>query len=298
MTRILELPTARARSKSRARALFASGFFATDPDIHIAQKTEMLDIYRELGDKHGMLVSLNALGVVYCAQGNYAAARTRFEESVSMAKKLGDRLALSHSLINLGNAMALAGEGSFARSVFEQSIDLFRELGNCAGIASSLDHLGNLALGQGDYSAAENLYEEARSLFRGIGDQWGVAHSLKSLGNAARDRGDYAKAEFFYKEGLKIFRELRRTLSMAQVLEAFVCCAAAEHKLSCALTLAGAAAALRRTVGTPVPVQEKLLLEAALESARQKTGHTLAASCWNEGWAMQPEAAIDYALGI
>jgi hypothetical protein len=95
------LPAARARSKLRARALLASGFFATDPDIHIAQKTEMLDIYRELGDKHGMLVALNALGVVYCAQGNYARARTRFEESVSIAKELGDSIALSHSLITL-----------------------------------------------------------------------------------------------------------------------------------------------------------------------------------------------------
>jgi tetratricopeptide (TPR) repeat protein len=177
-------------------------------------------------------------------------------------------------------------------------MDLFRELGNCAGIASSLDHLGDLARTEGDYSAAVNLYEEATSLFRGIGDEWGVAHSLKSLGNAARDRGDYAKAEFFYKESLKIFRELRRTLSMAQVLEAFVCCAAVEHKWTSALTLAGAAAALRRTVGTPLPLQEKLLLEAALESARQETGHRLAASCWNEGWAMLPDAAIDYALGI
>jgi predicted ATPase len=297
-TRILELPAARVRSKTRARALFAAGFFATTPDIHIAQKTEALDIYRELGDKQGMLVTLNALGVVHCAQGDYAAARTRFEESLSIAKELDDRFALSHALINLGNALGLAGDVSLARSLFKQSMDLFRELGDCAGIASALDHLGDLALDQGDYSGAENLYEEATSLFRGIGDEWGVAHSLKSLGNAARDRGDYAKAEYFYKEGLNIFREMRRTLSMAQVLEAFVCCAAVEHKWTSALTLAGAAAALRRTVGTPLPLQEKLLLEAALESARQETGHRLAASCWNEGWAMLPDAAIDYALGI
>jgi hypothetical protein len=95
-----------------------------------------------------------------------------------------------------------------------------------------------------------------------------------------------------------LFQTLGRTLSIAQVLEAFVCCAAAAHQSTCALTLAGAAAALRRHVGVPTVPHDQLLLESGLESARRETGYTVAALCWNEGWGMQTDKAVEYALSV
>jgi tetratricopeptide (TPR) repeat protein len=296
MTRILQLPSGKARTRLRARALFAAGAFASDPDSQIALKTEMLDICRELGDEHGQLVALNAIGVIHCAQGNYESARVRFQGGLSIAGELGDRPALCHILSNLANVTLLAGDTSLARFYVEQSLNLCRELGDEAGIASSLNHLGDLASNSGDVAAAEELYEQAITVFRRIGDQRGVAHSLRSLGNAAFKRGEHASAESFYKDSLRMFRELKRTLGVAQTLEAFICCAAAQNKASCALTLAGAAAALRRLVGSPVPPQESARVESALRSAREVIGQSLATQYWNEGWAMQPECAIEFAL--
>ena len=80
--RILNLPAAQARTKLRARSLFAASFTAGDLAVQCRLKSEMSEIYRELGDKHGMLVALNALGVFNCEQGDYAAAESDLKKAL------------------------------------------------------------------------------------------------------------------------------------------------------------------------------------------------------------------------
>jgi hypothetical protein len=63
-----------------------------------------------------------------------------------------------------------------------------------------------------------------------------------------------------------------------------------------ALRLAGAAAALRQSVGAPLPPAERARLDQNLEAARQAMSNTAGAAAWMEGWAMPAEKAIAYAL--
>ena len=63
-----------------------------------------------------------------------------------------------------------------------------------------------------------------------------------------------------------------------------------------ALRLAGAAAALRQSVGAPLPPVERARLDENLETARQAVSNTASAAAWVEGWAMPAEKAIAYAL--
>jgi tetratricopeptide (TPR) repeat protein len=298
LMQLLQLPAAQVRTKLRATALFAFCSVKGVDDHQIALKGESLEIYRELHDQHGVLVMLNALGAANCELGDYDSARARFEESLAVAKELDDTAAVAHCLSNVATAMKLAGATSLARSKYRASMDLFYQLGDRNGVAASLNRLGDLALQEGDYARAESLYAESVALFREIDDQWGIANSLQNLGNLARDRADYAQAELLYKESLKLFRALRRTLSIAQVLESFARSAAQECRPRCALTLAGAADALRRTISTPLPRHESAILDASLEQARHDIGYGAAAACWKEGWEMRPESAVDYALAL
>ena len=62
------------------------------------------------------------------------------------------------------------------------------------------------------------------------------------------------------------------------------------------MRLAGAAAALRLTIGAPLTPAEHAKLEAILDSARQALINTTGATAWLEGWDMPVEKAIDEVL--
>jgi len=75
-----------------------------------------------------------------------------------------------------------------------------------------------------------------------------------------------------------------------------VALAAAQGQPERALHLAGAAAALRETIGAPLPPTEQEEFERHLEMARQTLDEEAAAKALANGRAMTLEQAIEYAL--
>jgi len=72
--------------------------------------------------------------------------------------------------------------------------------------------------------------------------------------------------------------------------------ASAQARPERSLRLAGAAAALRQSVGAPLPPAERARLDNNLEAARQAVSNLAGAAAWMEGWATSAEKAIAYAL--
>jgi predicted ATPase/serine/threonine protein kinase len=299
LVRLLKLPGAASRSRERARTLFAAGVLAGDQgDYASAQKLleESLEIARELKDNSGIAVSLNALAVFSRDRGEVAAAGALFEESLALCRESGDRMAAARALSNLASVVRLQGDHVRARSLYEECRASFAELGDRTGMAWSLDYQGDVAREQGEGEAARALYEQSLAAFRELGDSWGIAGTLADLGNLARERNDHSGAHTFYGESLRLFQELESKRGIARLLECFACSAAAQARAERSLRLAGAAAALRQTVGAPLPPAEHARLEKNLEAARQAVSNTAGAAAWMEGWAMPAEKAIAYAL--
>jgi hypothetical protein len=130
-------------------------------------------------------------------------------------------------------------------------------------------------------------------MFRELGDRWGIAGTLADLGNLAREGRDCATAHPLYQESLKIFRELDHKRGVARLLECCACSAAAQLQAERSLRLAGAAAALRQSIGAPLTFAEQAKLDALLDPARRALTHALGATAWLEGWNMPLEKAID-----
>ncbi len=299
LARLLNLKGAAARSKARARALFTAGVLAAEQgDYEPAQKEtrESLEIARELGDKWGGAVSLNALAVITRDQGDLAGSRSLFEESLAIWRELGDRAAIARGLSNLASLRKLQGAYGAARALYADSFEIFSEIGDRTGAAWSVDHQGDAARAQGDAAAARSLYEESLMAFRELGDRWGIASSLADLGSLACEQKDYVVAHSFHSESIKIFQELDHKRGIARLLECFASSAAAQLKPERALRLAGAASALRRTLGAPLPPSEQARLESSLESARRMLADSAGAEAWTEGWITPLEKAIRDAL--
>jgi predicted ATPase/serine/threonine protein kinase len=297
--KLLNLGGAMAPTKARARVLFAAGVMAGgqgDYGSSDALLQESLEIARRLNDKRAIAVSLNALAVIARDRGDAAASRSLFEESLALWREFDDSRAVARSLSNLANVVKLQGDYTHARSLYEECLSIFRELDDRVGIAWSLNYEGDVARDQGDATAARSLYEQSLVMFRELGDRWGTAGSLADLGNLALDQKNCSLAGSLYRESLRIFKELDHKRGIARLLECCACAAAVQFEPQRSLRLAGAAAALRQTIGAPPTPVEQIKLEASLEQARQALTSADGASAWLEGWAMPFEKAIETAL--
>jgi len=297
--KLLKIAGAAAPTKARARALFAAGVLAGEQGDYASADvliSESLGIARQLRDKQGVAVSLNALAVFARDRGNVALAHSLFEESLVPWRELGDQKAIARSLSNLANVVKLQGDYPRARSLYAECLSIFRALGDRTGVAWSLNYQGDVARDQGDSPAARTLYEQGLAIFQELGDRWGIAGTLADLGSLAREQRNCPTAHSLYRESLKIFQELEHKRGIARLLECFACSAAAQLEAERSLRLAGAAAALRQSIGAPLTPAEQAKLESTLDPARQVLTNTAGTTAWLEGWAMPLEKAIEEVL--
>jgi tetratricopeptide (TPR) repeat protein len=159
-------------------------------------------------------------------------------------------------------------------------------------VAWSLNNQGDVERDSGDSAAARAFYEQALAIFRELDDRWGIAGTLADLGNLAREQKNCSAALPLYRESLKIFQELGHKRGIARLLECCACSASVEQQAERSLRLAGAAAALRKSIGAPLTPAEQAKLEAILEPARQALANTASATAWLSGWDMPLENAI------
>jgi predicted ATPase/serine/threonine protein kinase len=294
--KLLRLEGASASGNARLRALFAAGVLAAEQGDFVASDSlfnESLDIARRLGDKQSIAVSLNALAVDARDRGNLPASRALFEESLALWRELHDLRAVARALSNLANVVKLQSDFSYAGVLNQECLMIFSKLVDRAGYAWALNHQGDITRDQGDSVAARILYEQSLASFRELNDSWGIGGSLADLGNLARERQDYRTADTLYRESLAIFRKLEHKRGIARLLESFACSAAAQSECERALRLAGAAAALRQSIGARLARTEQFKLEQSLEVARLALPIAVGRNAWLEGWVMPIEQAIE-----
>lgn len=290
---------ASAPSNARQRALVAAGVLAAEQGDYVASDAlfeESLEIARRSEDKRCIAVSLNAKAVNARDRGEFGASQALFEESLVLWRNLRDGLAVARALSNLASIVKLQEDYARARSLYEEALSIFRELGDTTGAAWALNNRGDVAREQGDFQAARLLYEQSLASFRELNDRWGVAGSLADLGNLARERRDYRAADSLYQESISVFQALEHKRGIARLLESFACSAAAQSEPERSLQLAGAAAALRQSIGSPLTAAEQAKLEKSLEPARRALTTTTGRTAWLEGWVMPVEKAIEDVL--
>jgi predicted ATPase len=296
---ILNLPGSAARDWRRANALrYAAAFVVSQGDYGAAVRLngESLEIFRELGDRRGIVSVLNSRGVDACMEVDWTSARCWFEESLSACRELGDRTAIAAALSNLADAVTAQGDYAFAQALLEEALSNFRQVEDWRGVGWSLNHLGDVARERGDLAEARRMYQQGADTFRVNGDRWGMGRSFADLGHLACAQSDLADASVLLEEALRIFLELGHQRGIAKVLEEFAGLAARAGETERALTLAGAAAALRQTLGAPRRPRDKVRLDEVLDVAWHQQDDAAAGAHWTAGSSMALDDAIRYAL--
>jgi tetratricopeptide (TPR) repeat protein len=295
LARALARPQAVGPTAARARALYAAGSLA-DPrsDYEAACHEESLAIWRELGDRQQIALSLDAVGALVLRQGDYRAARRLFEEALAIHRALGNRQGQAPNLYWLGWVAMAEGDYARAKPFFEEALAIDWEFGHRGG--SALWALGINALRQGDYAAARQIFEEDLQIKRELKLKSNIAVSLKGLGDVAYSQEDYETAQALYEEALTIDRELGAKGNIAKSLRAFAALAAVRGQAERAARLFGAAEALREAIGSPLAPVDRAEYDRSLAAARAALGEEGFAAAWAAGRALSLEAAMAFAL--
>jgi predicted ATPase/DNA-binding CsgD family transcriptional regulator len=255
---------------------------------------EGLAVCRAAGDTIMVAAALDLLGQVAMRAARFEESAGHIDEAIGVAHAGGDQWNEAHAQISRGALLALRGKLRDAQRALERGLVLMRAVDQGWGISRALIGLGQLAQLRGDRASARTYYEEALPSLRAIDGGPEIARCLSGLGRIALEQGDTRAARRALTESLTRGHAAGLRLGVARSLEVFAELIALEGEPRQAVRVAGAAAALRETIGQ-APIagarQERLLAP-----IRKRLGEHVVAQLWGEGRDTTPEAAVAMAL--
>ncbi len=248
-------------------------------------------------DEAGQGRVLHLRGTLAAQRGDYVDARRNYLESLRIREQLDDRASLSGLLSNLGVVAEYEGDYESSRSYHERALAVRMELGDRWAIGVSQTNLGMIASLQRNYEEARDRFSEAIRLNIEIGDPWMVAICHNNLGNANRGLADYAAARDHYAASLATYRDYGDRWALAFLIEDIAVLASVIGTHERALTLMGAADAMRQEIGAPRPPGLEAELNRAIESSVRGLGDA-AEAIRDGGKRAEFDAVIAWALAL
>jgi predicted ATPase/class 3 adenylate cyclase len=252
----LALPSAAARSRTRAKALLAAGnlaYWQLDKPAMSAWLGDALAMFEELEDEAGIAEATYDAAFGIGLVGRYEEAIDMLLASKALFEKRGDRRAVADCLFGLAVMYRLVGDFQTARETGEEALAIHREFGDVFGIVSSLYAVGSAATSLGDLDTGRAYFMEILAIDEAFGERTGIALSLDNLANLEITAGNVVRA----------------------------------------LRLAGASEAIKEGVGGQAPPD--LITLDPKERARLLLSEEQLRAAWEEGRAMSMEEAIAYA---
>ena len=188
-------PDAPKDLRARAlRELSTAPFLAGDYTRAAALGEEALTVFRELGDKPEVALTLDMLSAPVGILGDPARARALTDESLALCRELGDRERSLYPLSKVALDEWQRGDRELAIALTEQTIELAREVGDTWWEAGQVFNLADMLWEQGELSRAAVLARESLSLAHELGSSFHLIYLLALLAALAAADGDAARA--------------------------------------------------------------------------------------------------------
>ncbi|MGH8945980.1 MAG: ATP-binding protein, partial [Acidimicrobiia bacterium] len=240
--------------------------------------------------------ALAALGGIAYWQNDYAPTRAAYEEAVDIAREVGDPKLLASALLNLSFIPYLEQDPGRAEPILQEGLAAAEEAGDRVLTAEFWRNIAFLEVVRGNPAAAIRPYRTAVETFRAEEAAWEVADSLTGLAMITRGAGDLHKARSHLREALEIFAQAGDTLSISMVLTALALVANDDSLHELAARLVGASARIRDEVGGGIPPELIGRWGDPEEDAQRGLGEEAYGRARAEGYAMDTETAVAYAL--
>ncbi|KAB2348418.1 BTAD domain-containing putative transcriptional regulator [Actinomadura rudentiformis] len=219
--------------------------------------SESLSVFRDLGERWGQARATELLGKHAEITGDHTRAADLLRNGLRLAEELGLRLQVSLLTSGLGRLALLAEDYAESERLHERGRSLAAEHGYKPGEAFALTGLALASRRAGRLDAAESYMRQALEWERQVSYAPGITLALAELGFVAELRGDADAARSLHQEGLAVARDNGDPRAVALALEGLAGAEALAGRPADAAALLAEAAALRESVGVPLPPAER-----------------------------------------
>jgi predicted ATPase/serine/threonine protein kinase len=285
----------------RARALFRAGSLAVRQGDHERARvllTESSELMRTTGAELGLAHALSQLGAVESNMGRYGRATELLREALGIYRATKQPYLMASAIVMLGGVARAAGTFDDATKWLEEGLALYQAIGFDQGIGLTLCELGMVARHCGDLDRAERLLTESAEVLKRGDFTHQIALAAYGLAEVRRHRGDLDGAHELYIEAIEVEQRMGAVADLARVLEGFCATAAALGNSYRALVLAGAAEALRDTIGVAISPVEQVALAESLQDIDNLVDEATSRTARARGRALTVDQAVEFAVGL
>ena len=233
-------------------------------------------------------------------QGGDEVVKRYAQELMELSRRVGrDPHMEAYAHVGFGLVAAARGDFEAANRHLEESLSIFHASGEEGLAAQVHTWLGMVLLPQGDLDGAEQRFEEGLALGRRIGDRLSIYQALFNLAQLALARSDYDMATSRFSDGIVPAEEMGDHINVAVFLEGLAVVAGARGQDERSARLFGAAEVIIESLGVRRYKDyqpNSSLYEATASAVRSRLGEEGFEEARNEGRAMTPEEAVEYAL--
>ena len=190
--------------RAKAFALERLGF----PDASLEASSEMKRIDTEANFPRGVGLALLVNGDVLYDQGNFNAARERFENALSIFQEIGDRKNQGQSLERIGNTFHDQGKFAQSQNAYVRAQEAYREIQWLMGISSATGNLANTLDAFGDLKGSLKMHQEALGIFQQIGSKRAIASEIDNIAFVQEELGDLPAAAEGHLQSITLHRQI------------------------------------------------------------------------------------------
>ena len=204
----------------RAQAYQELGFnhFSSNPQKAERFFAQSRDLYKETGDRWGLVRALTGLGRAYRNMYAYQEAQGAITQSLELSRDIGNQHGYSDSLMMLGLLAHFQGRSEDALYLIRQGLSTIPHY-DLTGIAVGTCFLGYALAGEGEFTEAERRLSEGIDKFQELGYSEGFLFHMMGLGWIKMHMGKYQEVYEGALEALDLAEQLAHNRATVVALE-------------------------------------------------------------------------------
>jgi predicted ATPase/class 3 adenylate cyclase len=263
---------------------------------HIADGRHWLDRLLALPESAGttpLARAYLAAGGLAWWQADLETSGRDYEKSLATAQETGAQATEVEALFNLAYLPIPEGDLDRSWTLFEEALLRAEQLGDPKLVSHISGAMAWVALHRGDYQTSLALNDGRIASARESGDMFGLTQGLDILGQSLRMLGRHEESHDAHIEALDLHRKAGNLPGMLLSLRLLSALESARGQHQRAATLWGAYTALQEKTAVTLP--SSLGIGDPVSAARAEIGDEATDRALEEGGAMSPDAAIEYA---
>ena len=163
--------------------------------------------FEKLGDSHGIMLSLLAMGNLEC-MSNPRKATEFYQKTLKIARRQKSYGVIANALHGMGVVSFDMNEFSKAESYFKRCINITRKTGDTIGLASTYNEIARVMIATGRLEQASKIIQNTKKICKDLGHLEGLGHVDLLMGDILEIKGKWDDAKRRFLNAYRLFTEL------------------------------------------------------------------------------------------